>query len=262
MSTRLARLLSILLFGCLAAIGIYWVLQLSAPKTVIAPASQLAIPGSAGSTASGQVGGTSAIANLFGGAAKDVPATPAPVSNIQVQGIITGQRGSALLVIDGKPGRPVAVGESFAQDSKLIAVSGKDVVIEQNGKRVTLAPPPKATIAVLQSGVGKARTPRTGAPNSNAAPYQAPPPPVYQAPAPLQNPAQTLTPPPPAPPAAAPGAAGSGAVIPGASPQSNYGAAPVAGVTSATFQPMGIRALANVQNNSQNRTDEASQVRQ
>jgi general secretion pathway protein C len=140
-----ARLASVLLFAALCAIVAGWALQLFAPRAPIAP-------GGAVAQAQPPVDVRQA-GQLFGGAPKPAGAVAAAPSNIQVTGVLAaGDRGVALLVIDGKPAQPFQVGEAVADGMKLVSVTGDAVGLDQRGQAVSLPAPARGSIAVLTSG--------------------------------------------------------------------------------------------------------------
>lgn len=157
-------LVSLLLFAGLCAIAAFWALQLLAPRAAVAPTD----------TASDQrgAGDSRALLELFGQpvAAGGIPA--AVVSNIQVVGITAGDsKGSAILAVDGAPGRFYAIGSTISDGVKLVAVKNASVIIERGGARSELPAPAVANLSVLSSGVGKTRQ-SSGSP-ANAPPFGA-----------------------------------------------------------------------------------------
>jgi general secretion pathway protein C len=143
-------LTSLLLFAGLCAITAYWALQLLVPKPAVAPTETSADQrGSADSQA---------VLELFGQPAMAGALPAAVVSNIQVVGITAGDaKGSAILAIDGAPGRFYAIGSKLSEGVTLVAVKSRSVVIERGGARSELPAPPVANLSVLTSGVGKSR---------------------------------------------------------------------------------------------------------
>ncbi|RPH43195.1 MAG: hypothetical protein EHM87_14515 [Burkholderiales bacterium] len=144
----LARIASVLLFAALCAIIAGWALQLLAPRAPIAPAGSVAqVQGPTDLSAAGQ---------LFGGVPRpqDAQAQAAP-SNIQVTGVLaSGERGVALLAIDGRPAKPFAVGEPVSDGMTVRSVSGDAVELDRGagGLPMRLAAPARGSIAVLTSG--------------------------------------------------------------------------------------------------------------
>lgn len=154
-------LASLLLFAGLCAITAFWALQLLAPKPAVAPTE----------TAADQrgVGDSRAVLELFGAPVVAGGIPVAVVSNIQVVGITAGDaKGSAILAVDGTPGRFYAIGSNISDGVKLVAVKSASVVIERAGARSELPAPAVGNLSVLSSGVGKAR-------QSNANPASPPP---------------------------------------------------------------------------------------
>jgi general secretion pathway protein C len=144
----LARIVSVLLFAALCAIVAGWALQLLAPRAPIAPAGAVAqVQGPPDLSAAGQ---------LFGGVPRpqDTLVQAAP-SNIQVTGVLaSGDRGVALLAIDGRPAKPFAVGEPVSDGMTVRSVAADAVELERGsgGVPMRLAAPPRGSIAVLTSG--------------------------------------------------------------------------------------------------------------
>lgn len=194
-------LASLLLFAGLCAISAYWALQMLVPKPAVAPAENQ----------SEQRGGADAkaVLELFGQPAVAGGAPAASVSNIIVVGITAGDsNGSAILAVDGAPGRFFAIGAKVSERVKLVEVKRGSVIIERSGARIELPAPTVANLSVLTSGVGKTRqgasspasAPPFGASAVNAMPPQttAPPPatamPGQVAPAYPMNQGQNLPP--------------------------------------------------------------------
>jgi general secretion pathway protein C len=141
-----SRLLAVALFAALCAIVAGWALQLLAPRAPIAPA---------GPIAQGQPGLDVALASqLFGGA----PRTPAAVqaaapSNIQVTGVLAaGERGVALLAIDGRPAKPFAVGDTLDGGLKVVSVTVDGVGLARGDQPMRLPAPARGSIDVLTRG--------------------------------------------------------------------------------------------------------------
>lgn len=146
-----ARLLSFLLTLSLVAILAFWAMKLLAPTPAIAPA------GSVGDNASGS---SVSLASTLFGVAGPVQAVAPPPSNIQVVGVLeSGPNGVVIVSVDGKPGQPYVVGASIDDVTRVESVTADKVVLEQRGRKVELKSPERASIAVLSSGVGKARDP-------------------------------------------------------------------------------------------------------
>ena len=168
---------SLAMFALLCATIAYWVLQLVAPPVPIAPTGSLVDHRGAPDL--------STAAKLFGqpvgGTVAAAAATP---GNIQVLGVAASEtRGSAVLVVDGKPAKAFMVGDPVGENATLAEVRADAVVIDQNGARVELAAPRRPSVALLTAGPASsaptagARTPPvpTAAPAS-ALPAAAPPP--------------------------------------------------------------------------------------
>ena len=189
-------LASLALAGLLCAAIAYWAMQLLAPGVAIAPAGSIVDYGRTPDlAAAGKVFG-------FQGGQAGAAVTPA-MSNIKVLGVAAGQRGSAVLSVDGKPPRPYAVGDAIAPGLVLAEVRADAVVLDQSGARIELRAPDRPSPDLLSCGVGKPRaTGDAGAP------------PVATSSAPVFMPG-----PAPAPPAAqAPGALPPGTPLPGGLP--------------------------------------------
>jgi general secretion pathway protein C len=179
-----------LLLGAIA----YWASIWLAPAVRIAPAGTLSDQSGPLNLAQAQ--------GLFGQVVSAAPqVVEAAASNIKVIGILAaGQKGSAILTIDGKPGKVYLLGDRVDGQLKLIAVDLRQVTLGQAGNNIrqTLAVPPKADISVLTNGPGKTATASgTLAPG----PFQLPgssqlptpmsslnPPPPIVSPPPIQNP--------------------------------------------------------------------------
>jgi general secretion pathway protein C len=185
---------SLAMFALLSATIAYWALQLLSPAVPIAPAGSLADQRDAPDLV--------AAARLFGmpvggrGAAQ-----VAVVSNIQVLGVAASEvRGSAVLVVDGKPPKAFMVGDAVGADAKLVEVRSDAAIIERNGARVELAAPQRPSVATLSSG--PARSDASPAAVAPPVPTAAPaPPPTVAAPPPPQpapSPINGRSPPPPA----------------------------------------------------------------
>jgi general secretion pathway protein C len=148
-----------LLLGAIA----YWASIWLAPAVRIAPAGTLS--DQSGPLNLGQAQG------LFGQVASATPQVVAAAqSNIKVVGILAaGQKGSAILAIDGKPGKVYMLGDIVEGQLKVISVDVRQVTLGQDGTtaRQALAAPPKAQISVLTQGPAKAAggANGTGTPN-------------------------------------------------------------------------------------------------
>lgn len=186
------------MFAVLCATIAYWALQLLAPAVPIAPTGSLVDQRDAPDLA--------AAARLFGlpvGGRAGAP--PAALANIQVLGVAASAvRGSAVLVVDGKPPKAYMVGDTVTADTRLVEVRSDVAVVERNGVRVELVAPQRPSVAILSGG--PARADGTGAasapPVPTVPPRYVPPPaavPGQSAPQPAgaaAQPAAVPTPPP------------------------------------------------------------------
>lgn len=136
--------------GVLCAIVAYWSMQLAAPRAPLAP--------SASSSAGREPPDLSTASTLFG-IPQQAPAVRVPVlGNVQVLGVVSaGSRGSAILIVDGKPARSFAVGDAIGPGQRIRTVRGDAVVIDDNGRTAEVTAPTRANLAVLISGAGRAR---------------------------------------------------------------------------------------------------------
>lgn len=130
----------------LAATAGHWLVTLGAPTPQPGPATA-----AAGAGAPPDLG---AAALLFGRADAPGTQTAAPVAlNLQVQGVIAaGRLGSALLAIDGKPARAYRVGASLGPGRQLKAITDQSVLIDDNGREVSLPAPARTATTVLSAG--------------------------------------------------------------------------------------------------------------
>ena len=163
------RLTSLLLFAALCAITAYWALQLLAPRAPMAPS---------GSVAQAPAPPDLRVASqLFGGAAAAPAATAAQV-NIQVVGVVAaGERGVALLAVEGRPSKPFAVGELVTEGVRVVAVAPDAVTLTRYGQPATLPAPARGSVAVLTSNAGRAAAESAAASAAGQAPPPPPPPP-------------------------------------------------------------------------------------
>jgi general secretion pathway protein C len=164
----IARIASVLLFAALCAIVAVWALQLLAPRAPIAPAGAVAtVQGPPDLSAAGQ---------LFGGVPRAADAqVQAEPSNIQVSGVLaSGERGVALLAIDGRPSKPFAVGEPVSDGMTVRAITGDAVELDRGagGRPMRQPAPARGSIAVLTSG------PQRSSGNANVPPVALPSPPA------------------------------------------------------------------------------------
>lgn len=147
-------------FALLCAVIAYWTMLALAPRAVIAPSRAAKEPRA--------LPDLQFVAQLFGVPPNAGPAV-APPSNIQVVGIVAaGRKGAAILAVDGKPGKPYAVGERITPSQLLAEVRTDRVVIDTRGATSELPMPTRASLAVLTSGVGKSRADAGAAPGAGA----------------------------------------------------------------------------------------------
>lgn len=134
----LPRLLSLLLIAAFAAILAWWVPRLAAPTPAIAPVTNdtNSLPSDA-----------SAAASLFG--ALPPKAAQAPTLNFKVLGLVSGRRGSALISVDGRPVRSVALGDEVESGWMLVGIHSEQIILERNGARTEIATPPRSAVSLL-----------------------------------------------------------------------------------------------------------------
>ncbi|MCO5105879.1 MAG: hypothetical protein M9907_02230 [Burkholderiaceae bacterium] len=170
---------SLAAFALLCATLAYWALQWLAPAVPIAPAGSLADQRDAPDLA--------AASRLFGMPVGSGGTAPVAMpSNIQVLGVAASEvRGSAVLVVDGRPPKAFMVGDAVGADAKLVEVRSDAAVIERNGARIELAAPKRPSVATLSSGPARsdATAGATAPPVATAAPAPAAPLPAAPAPA-------------------------------------------------------------------------------
>lgn len=172
---------SLAMFALLCATIAYWALQLLSPAVPIAPAGSLADQRDTPDLV--------AAGRLFGMPVGSRGAAQVAVaSNIQVLGVAASEvRGSAVLVVDGKPPKAYMVGDAVGADAKLVEVRSDAAIIERNGARVELAAPQRPSVATLSSG--PARSDASPAAVAPPVPTAAPvPPPTVAAPPPQPAP--------------------------------------------------------------------------
>jgi hypothetical protein len=172
MTQYLPRIISFLFFALLAAILGFWASRLLAPKVAVAPVNV---------TAENTATSDATWARQFFGSAKEAATVSGPVadSQLQVIGLISGRSAVALIAADGKPAKPISVGQSIVPGVILKAVYGEKVIVTRQGKEVELPLPLKQNIAVLTSGASKPNgssptSVLTGATSSAPAPSPAP----------------------------------------------------------------------------------------
>jgi general secretion pathway protein C len=132
-------LLSALAWAAAASSVVYWVLLLSAPKTL--PVMGLSSPPAVQSQS------TPSVAKALGGAAA-VP--QAPVQNsaqYKLLGVIasgTGQ-GSALIAVDGQPPKAFRVGQDVNEGLKLVSLTPRQARLQSSGQALVLDLPASGT---------------------------------------------------------------------------------------------------------------------
>ncbi|MCX7274199.1 MAG: hypothetical protein NTV19_13670 [Burkholderiales bacterium] len=183
---RTAWLATLATFAGLCGVLAYWGVQLTAPRAPVAPATL--------QTAGGERPDLGPALPLFG-QPPGARVEQAPVlGNVQVVGVVAaGRLGSAILIVDGKPARPFAVGDLLGPGQRVSSVRADLVVIDDNGRRAEVPAPARSSSAVLTGGPPRPRA--AGDPGSSA--------PVPPANSPAGRPAPPQNPP-PAPSAAVP----------------------------------------------------------
>ena len=72
------------------------------------------------------------------------------LGNVQVLGVVAaGRLGSAILIVDGKPARSFAVGDSIGPGQRVRTVRPDKVVIDDNGRMAEVPAPAPTSTAVL-----------------------------------------------------------------------------------------------------------------
>lgn len=139
-------LLHLVFLAVVCAIGAYWVLKIvTPPPSAPPPAVAAAAPREADPTLA---------ARMFG----LVRAAPVVASNIQVVGVFSaGEDSSAILAVDGKPGRVVLLGQAVSAGTKLVGVRPDGVTLDSNGARQELRLPLRAPIAMGGGGPPRPR---------------------------------------------------------------------------------------------------------
>jgi general secretion pathway protein C len=130
----------------LAATLAYWAMLVASPTAPVGPSRK--------AVTSTPMNDPRSVAALFGqsGVASEAgPAVAGPASAaIQVAGIVAaGRRGSAMLVVDGKPLRAYAVGDLVTPSIRLRAVRPDAVILDEAGRERSLPAPPRTSPAVL-----------------------------------------------------------------------------------------------------------------
>ncbi len=132
----------------LAALLVYWAMQLLAPPVTIAPSGSLV-------KMSGAID-TSASRQLFGNAYNTpVKAARRASVNVTVSGVLASDyRAAAILSIDGQPAKAYGVGESIEEDFIVESVDNKEVVLNRDGEEIRVNVPELTNrdFAILSSG--------------------------------------------------------------------------------------------------------------
>ena len=164
-TTQLSRLASVLL--CIALVGLvaFWASRLLAPRAAIAPVT---VANAASTQTSSNWAG-----QLFGSTAPKPEAAAAPIADAQVQvlGLITGDRAAAVLVVDGKPAKPFTPGQTIASGVVLKSVTADGVTIDRRGVLAKLAGPNRPNVSVLTAGPSKNGSQQSGAPATTTQPF-------------------------------------------------------------------------------------------
>lgn len=144
------RLASLLLAAGCCAIAAWWTVQVTAPRAVIAPAAQTSAPPPDPAVA----------APLFGAGQVGAPlSSPARLTRIQVQGVVVhAQRSVALLVVEDRPVRAYAVGDTVLPGLTLSAVSLDEATFDRGGERFSLRAPRRSGTDLLS----QPRAPKAG----------------------------------------------------------------------------------------------------
>lgn len=137
-------LVSALLIAALAATIAWWATQLLAPRPAIAPAAD----------ARGAPPDIGSVGRLFGlpGPAGSLGGLSMPATSIVALGLVTGERGAAVLAIDGQPGKPFMVGGRLPGGELLVEVRPDGVVLDRAGILVTVPAPPPRDLSILTAG--------------------------------------------------------------------------------------------------------------
>ena len=164
-TTQLSRIVSVLL--CIALVGLvaFWASRLLAPRAAIAPVT---VANAATTQTSSNWAG-----QLFGSTALKQEATAGPVADAQVQvlGLITGDRPAAVLIVDGKPAKPFTVGQTVASGVVLKSVTMEGVTIDRRGVLAKLAGPNRPNVSVLTAGPSKNNLQQSGASATPVQPF-------------------------------------------------------------------------------------------
>lgn len=132
----------------LAALMVYWAMQLLAPPVTIAPSGSLV-------KMSGTID-TSASRQLFGNAS----GTPVTVArrasvDVKVSGVLASDyRAAAIISIDGQPARAYGAGEKIEDGFTVDSINNKEVVLNRDGEVIRVDVPELSNrdMAVLTSG--------------------------------------------------------------------------------------------------------------
>ncbi len=140
-----------------SALAAYWALRLLDPAPHVVPIAPVPV-------VSGEPDARLA-ARLFG----DVSSDAGPVArNVQVSGVFAaGAQSSAVVGIDGKPGRAVLLGGELSSGVRLVEVDAASATIEIDGARRRFAVPP---LSIAKSSVAAPMYRREG--NTLTAPTQ------------------------------------------------------------------------------------------
>ena len=129
----------------------------SAPRPAIAPVTVAnAATAQTNSNWSGQLFGNSAAKPIAG-------AAPTVDAQVQVLGVITGDRAAAVLVVDGKPAKPFSIGQALATGVVLKSIKPDSITIERSGVPTTLSAPTRPNVSLLTTGPSKNSSPTSGA---------------------------------------------------------------------------------------------------
>lgn len=186
LDSMLPRLALLLLAGVLASVIAYWVVQIAAPRSPVAPAGAI---GDARDGLDLQLAGQ--LFGLPGGAA---PAAGRTNSNIQVVGVAAGPpTASAVLIVDGKPPKAFAIGDEVSAGMKLVEVRIDAAVFDRGGVRSEAPAPLRPSIAVLTSGPQQPGAANSAAPvptGGMPGAASSPPPGGMSSPPPISSPGQ------------------------------------------------------------------------
>ena len=138
-----ARLAALLLSAAAATNTAYWGLKLSAPASgpavVAVQAPEVALD--AGLVARA-LGGSASGAGVVSTVA--APVAVAESARFVLVGVVDQQAGGAALIgVDGKAAKPVAVGAPVADGWTLRAVQGRSATLERSGTQLLLELPPR-----------------------------------------------------------------------------------------------------------------------